>query len=271
MKISIQKISTLLTVFCAVFAFAFVSVVRAEEASATVEASVEVKTPVKRPVVRPNIKASIENRIEKNQETRNTLLEQRQEVRKEKKEEVKEARMEKREDMKMLKASTTDMFKRNQEMRKDIKKKMEAKMFEARKTALIKELNISLTNLANISTRIETRLTKIEGEGHSMTEARALLVTANDKLTAAKVAVAAFQALSLSTTPTTASTTATAEVDLVKPRVAGDAAIKSVKEARDAFQKVVVAIAHSLGENLPKPSVSPSASATIESSATITN
>ena len=141
----------------------------------------------------------------------------------------------------MIRASSTDMFKRSVEIRKDIKKKMEIRQFEIRKNALVKELYISLSNLSNISSRIASRITKAESEGRTMTEARTLLTTANNKLAEAKVAVAAFESLA----PATASSTV--EIDLGKPRVVGDAAIKSVKEARDAFQKVVVAIAHAMG------------------------
>jgi len=198
---------------------------------------------------------TLEARIEQNREVRNALLDKRQEVKKEMKAELKDVRAEKKEEMKLLRASTTTEFKKNNEIRKDIKQKMEAKQFEIRKNALLKELGISLANLANISTRIEARIVKAEESGRTMTEARALFVEATAKLTKAKADVAAFQALNIG--PVSANATTTAEVDLVKPRVAGDAAIKSVKEARDAFQKVVVAIAHSMG-NPTKATSTPS-------------
>ncbi len=156
---------------------------------------------------------------------------------------IKEEGQDFREGAKMIRASSTDMFKRNQEMAKNVAKKMKAQEFEARKNALLRELNMSLNNLANISTRIESRIVKVENEGKTMTDARALLVTAKDKLAKAKLDVEALKALQVPTQ----SATSTVEVDLIKPRVAGDTAIKSVKDARDAFQKVVVSIAHSLG------------------------
>ncbi len=154
-------------------------------------------------------------------------------------------RFEAKADFKAERASTSAMFKENKQMRKEIAKKMELRQFEARKNALLKELNHALANLADISVRIDARIVKAEGEGRTMTDAKALLVIANDKLIKAKADVDAFRALTATSTVTNASTTA--EVELTKPRVLGDAAIKSVKEAREAFQKVVVAIAKGMG------------------------
>lgn len=238
MKSSTQTKTTLFIILalCAVYAFTAVGIVRAEEATTA-------------DIAHPKIKA-LENRIQQNREVRNALLDQRKDIRTVASTTIKNLRVEERADLKIIRASTTEMFKKSKEIRKEISKKMEARVFEIRKNALIKELNISLTNLTNISTRIDARITKAEGEGRTMTEAKALLVIAKDKLEKAKTAVAAFQTLNLSTGNTTTTVGATVQVDLVKPRVAGDAAIKSVKEARDAFQKVVVAIAHAMGLKL---------------------
>lgn len=189
--------------------------------------------------VRTGIKANVENRIEANRDIRNTTLEQRKEVRADARMEIKDMRVEARAEMKLERASSTDMFKKGGEM----KKKMEAKAFEIRKAALVKELTITLSNLDTLSARIQTRIDKVEAEGRTMTEAKALLVTATEKLVKAKAEVALFA----STTPVTTTASTTAEVDLAKPRAAGDAAIKAVKDARDALQKVVVAIAHNMG------------------------
>ncbi len=220
------KLATFLTI--CVLALSIASVAQAQENS-----------PMSRPPV--NIKAQIQNRIEKNREVRNTALEHKNTV------SASTTIMMRRPEM-MRPGSTTDMFKKNAEIRKEIAKKMEVKQFEMRKNALLKELTNSISNLTDISARIDARLTKVESEGRVVTEARTLLVAANDKLTKAKADVAAFQAsgsVTASTTAVTASTTA--QVDLAKPRVLGDAAIKSVKEARDAFQKVVTSIAHAMG------------------------
>jgi hypothetical protein len=247
---SIYKITTFLII--SIFTFGIV-VANAQETSPTT-------TP---PPVKPNIRANIENRVDKNRDVRNNLLEKK-EIKKEMRSDIKEMRMEikdtrkdAREEMKEIRASSTNMFKKNNEVRKDMVKKMESRTFEIRKNALLKELNFSISNLSNISTRIETRITKAESEGRTMTEARALLITAKEKLEKAKADVASFQALT-----TNASTT---EVELTKPRVLGDTAIKSVKEARDSFQKVVVSIAHAMGMKEAKESVAtPSVSASPE-------
>ncbi len=193
------------------------------------------------------IKARIEDR--KNQERPNPL-QKNAEARKEMQGQIQTIKQDGREQMKLAQASSTEaraMFKKDaKDMRADIKKKMEVKQFETRKNALVKELTRALSNLADIVTRIESRITKAESEGRNMTEPKALLVTAIQKIAKAKTEVAAFQALSASSTPSTTGST-TPEVDLSKPRQIGDAAIKSVKEARDALQKVVVSIAHNMG------------------------
>ncbi len=197
--------------------------------------------PLKNP--RPPVKSQAEIKLEKNMEIRNAELMKQQEMRRE----VKEIKAETKTDLKTLRASSTDMFKRMKDDRKEIKKKMEIRSFEIRLAALVKELKVSLTNLDGISTRIDARITKLEGEGKDLTEAKAEFVIAKDKLAKAKIAVATLEAFKIgSTTPATNAST-TVEVELSKPRVIGDAAIKSVKEARDALKKVIQAIAHSQG------------------------
>lgn len=188
-------------------------------------------------------------------------LERRAEARKEMQGEKRDIRVEGRGEMRLAMGSTTastpGMFKHDVKgIRSDIKKKMEIKQFEIRKDTLVKELIKSLANLNDITTRIEARITKAEQTGRTMTEPKALLVTAKQKIEVAKTEVAAFQALSASTTPPTGTATTT-DVDLTKPRQAGDKAIKAVKEARDALQKVVVGIAHNMGLGEEKASTTP--------------
>lgn len=270
------------------------------DVSATTEVQVSpsaTKTPglMIPPGTKPPLRTVIKNNIEQNKEVRNNMLEKKQEVRKDMKTEVKDIRSEAKGDIKEIRqdmrkdlpcvppialraagtttAPATDakppctpenamQFKRDaKEVRKDIAKKMEIKTFEVRKNALVKELTLSLENMTSIAARIDSRIVKIEAEGRTMTEARALLVTANEKLAKAKADVAAFAALAAPTPAPSTSPTATAEVDLAKPRTVGDAAIKSVKEARDAFQKVVKAIGNNMGVKAGA-TVSPSASAT---------
>jgi hypothetical protein len=188
------------------------------------------------PLMRPSIKVQMENRLEQNRDTRNTMIDSRQDI-----------LIERREDLKLLRGSTTDMFRKRLEIRQEIAKKMQRGQFEIRKNALVRELTVALTNLQNISIRIEARISSAESRGRTMTEAKELLVVANSKLAQARVDVAAFQALTIEDASASASASTTVEVDITKPRTLGDAAIKSVKEARDAFRKVVVSIAHAMG------------------------
>ncbi len=207
-------------------AFTTILTVKAEDATVNVKPSLG------------QIRADIKTKAELNSQNRNNML-QKKEVRQDAKAEVK--------DIGMIRASTTDMFRKGAETRKEIAKKMDVETFEVRKNALVKQLTISLNNLQNIARRIESRIIKAESANRNMTDAKALLIIANDKLAKARIEVAAFQAVSAPTANTSATASTTAEVDLVKPRQLGDAAIKSVKEAREAFKRVVTTIAHAMG------------------------
>ncbi len=131
-------------------------------------------------------------------------------------------------------ASTSEMFKRMGEKKQDTLKKMKRDTFEIRKNALVKELRMTLANLGNIRDRINTRIINIESGSTSVTEAKAALVIADEKLAKAKIAVDALANLTSTSTATT-----TSEVDLAKPRQIGDAAIKAIKDARDSLRDVV--------------------------------
>lgn len=150
----------------------------------------------------------------------------------------------------MMKIEKTELFKRYADSKKEIQKTAKIAEFKVRKDALVGQLNITLENLSNSRGRINEIIIKLEGEGKVMTEARASLVIADDKLAKAKIAVKALETLTAPIANGAAVDSATAEVDLSKPRQVGDAAIKAVKDARDALKKVY--------ELLPKPSPSPS-------------
>ncbi|MEK9200794.1 MAG: hypothetical protein AAB909_02335 [Patescibacteria group bacterium] len=199
----------------------------------------------KKPPIAEKIKVNMENRLEKNREIRNVDIARKNSS---------SSPMLRDEKAKLLKATSTPdrmIFKRTQENRENkenkekLAKTMQTKVFETRKKALTKELSIAIKNLDNIAIRIQSRITKAETSGKDMTQAKTLFIEAQNLLATAKVEVAAFEALNItSSTNTTASTTA--EVELTKPRTLGDAAIKSVKAARDAMHKVVVAIARGM-------------------------
>ncbi len=202
-----------------------------------------------------NIKVKLENKFEKKdirneavkeiRDMRASSTEKMREMREDNREKIKEMRASttdkmkemrdnNRERMEEMRASTTAMFKEMKSEKRQIAKKMELKTFEIRKNALVKELNIAITNLTNISGRLSDRLNKDESTGKDVKNA---LNTANKKLAKAKTAVEALSAYSYAST--TSSTASTTEVTLEKPRKIGDDAIKSVKDAREAFKNVI--------------------------------
>ena len=260
MKNNIYKISGLALV-AALFLCALTA--RAQEMTTGGDATVEASTEVKTPVTRPTIKAQIQSNIEKNKEARNTELQKMQDARKgfmmERKDvrasttEMMKVNMEARKDMHASTTAAMMMFKRDmttmKDARKDVMKKMRFDMFEVRRNALVRELKMSLEIMQNIYTRLDSRITKAESEGRSMTEARAALKIANDKLVQAKADVTTLDSIALFPADDSVSmhATTTAEVDLAGPRKVGDKAIQSVKEARDALKKVIDIIAHAMG------------------------
>lgn len=236
----LHKLTILCALAMALSLGAFAVTVRAED---DVDVHVSASTTVSSQGGPAGIR-KLKDNLQKNEGVRNNLLQQAQN-RKEEQGELKEMRKEGREEL----ASTTAMFKRDlKDAKMEIKKKMEARTFEIRKQALVRELQHALSKLDEIVNRIQSRISKAESEGRNMTEPKALLVTALQKLTKAKNDVNTFAVLTASSTVTTGTTTA--QVDLAKPRQLGDGAIKSVKEARDALQKVVVSIAHNMGLKL---------------------
>lgn len=152
----------------------------------------------------------------------------------------------------IIKATSTLLFKRTAENRKEVVKTMQAKTFEIRKQALVNTLKGAIRNLENIAVRIQSRISKSEESGRNMADAKNLFVEAQSILAKAKAEVSTFEALSVSyvgtsTATTTATATTTPTIDLTRPRILGDAAIKSVKSARDAMHQVVLAIARNMG------------------------
>ncbi len=235
--------------------------------------SAQAAEPTAGPGAKPVIKADVKLQVEK-------VREERKEIRQDRKEDMKDLRAsttmmlngmrkegkELREDLRAsttmakrdIRASTTEMFKKMKDEKKEMMKNMKKDAFEIRKNALVKQLTLTLENLANIRSRVNERITKLESEGKSMTEAKAALAIADDKLAKAKTAVDSLSSLSAPTTAnTSAAAAADAEVELTKPRQIGDAAIKAVKEARDALKAVVKIIAP--------------ANANVNASTTITN
>jgi hypothetical protein len=159
--------------------------------------------------------------------------------------------------------------------RREFRADMEVRMFQIRKEILVRQLNLALANLKQIRTRIVARIEKAEQSGRNMTEARSALTIADAKLGNAQTQINVLVNLSTSTLPTTvvtASTTAsttgttassTVQIKLEKPRQLGEAAIKAVKDARDALNLVVRAIAKNMGLGNGNVSATTTASTTV--------
>lgn len=253
------------------------SITRAEQGAndtnVDVDASVQTNTPAGVRVLTPFEKlraAKDVNKanIQKNEDARNRMLElekqrkmgsttsslrpglkgdirlmasstraERQEIGDDRRSEIQGIRQQGRED---IKNAPTDIDRR--EIRKDMRKNE----FQARKNALVKQLNVSLNNLRQIRERIATRIQKASSEGRNMTEAKRLLVIADGKIILAQQAVRAVMDMNPNVTASSTATTSLT-IDLGKPREIGDVAIKALRQANEALIIVVRAIAHSMG------------------------
>jgi len=198
-----------------------------------------------------NVKAETgsSNINETRKEVRGEMRDNRKEIKDTYKVEIGEIKTKMKDDRKDVKnASSTEMKKQyilsNKESmenfkntRKEMITKMKSDLFQTRANALVKQLNMSLENLTRIRTNLSDVIAKQESLGKTMTEAKAALVIADAKIAQAKASVA-----SLSTIVPTTTTASTTDTDLTKPRQVGDAAIKAVKEARDALKEVAKAL-----------------------------
>lgn len=220
---------------------------QAEEntASTTVTAEVNVTVDGKEMQRRlpppPGIGAKIKANLQINKDERNKRLEERKDIREEKRADVKDVRMDARADAKA-----------RPEDRKEIKRDMRGEILKIRLGARIKQFTVSITNLESIATRIASRITKSKEEGRNVTESEALLVTANAKISVAKVNLATFASLvaTASSTGTTASSSAEASSPSSPVMQAGIATAKSIDEARNALKRVLVSLGHALGKKI---------------------
>jgi hypothetical protein len=152
--------------------------------------------------------------------------------------------------MRELRASSTMMFRIKKEQKKDILKKMRTDAFLIRKNALENELKLSLLSITKIREQISQRITNIENRTNekttvSMADARDALITADQKIAKAKIAIELFS--STTYTPATGRVSTSTEITLDKPRKIGDDAIRAVKDARDSLKNVINVVSHSLG------------------------
>jgi hypothetical protein len=118
-------------------------------------------------------------------------------------------------------------------------------MFVFMQGKLVEQLTRALDNLVQIRGRIAARI-QADASTSDMTGAESLLAAADLKLAAAKSAIQALA--SFAPTATSTQLTATTTVGLGKPRQIGGSAIQAMNDARKALNDVVVAIAHSMGD-----------------------
>jgi len=121
-------------------------------------------------------------------------------------------------------------------------------VFIMRQRIVAKQLQTAVSNLKNVRDRLQSRIVKAEASGRNMTNAKALLTTADTKIQLAQNAVNMI--INLSATSTTATSTATTTIDLNKPRLIASGAQQTIKDAKKALNDVVVAIAKSMGLKL---------------------
>lgn len=192
-----------------------------------------------KPPIGDKIRANIENRLEKNKEVRNIEMNRRSST----SPSLMSQKVERPQAF-MLRATTSGefMLKKAQNGERGMSQTMKARAFEIRKNNLERQLNIALSNLENIMLRIQDRIKKLESEGKDVAEAKTLLATAQVALTQAKTDVSAFEALVISTPMATTTTQVEVDIELTRPRILGDKAIKSIKEARDAMKEVLKAL-----------------------------
>ncbi|MES2215719.1 MAG: hypothetical protein V4481_00270 [Patescibacteria group bacterium] len=239
--------------------------------------------------VRDRIRAEVElknKNIKINQTSRNEMLEKQRMSSgtplradlKDMRGDIKDARGDFRDEMKDINKDARDQMKdmRNGSStlnmnKKEMRQEIELKLFNSHKDILVRQLNLALTNLKQIRERVASRITKGEQAGRNMTKAKALLVIADSKISAAQVSINTLANLTVTASSTTATTTATTTVNvkLDKPRQLGEGAIKAVKDAREALNEVVKAIAKDMGLHLGNATSTPPVSATTTATTTV--
>ena len=129
--------------------------------------------------------------------------------------------------------------------RREIRREATRELFANRRDTLVKQLELAISNLKQIRERIQARITMSEQQGTSMTEAKALLVTADAKIAAANTSIAALKNFTPPAKPVT-NASSTEAVNLDKPREAFGQSVKSVNEARKALGDVIKSIKKTL-------------------------
>jgi len=206
-------------------------------------------TNTQKETVREKIRTEIQNKlqnIKNNQEVRNSILDERREIASSTKNNIKNINIETRNELKN--ASTTSE-------KKNIRQEMRLDIFKAQQGKIVKETAVALNNLKQIRQRIDSRITKAEQSGRNMTNARKLLVTADDKIKNAEQAMN--QLASFMSTIKASSSTEKTHINTEKLKEINSTVNKAIKDAREALNAVIVAIAHDMGLKLGISSTTP--------------
>jgi len=201
--------------------------------------NIEINREIRNKEVNGRLATSSRSEIKDFRTMGSTTRGERIEIREERREEVGLVREETRERIKNA-SSSQERREERREMRRDV--------FEIRKNALTRQLNVSLNNLKQLSERIASRIDKALENGKDMSKAQSLLILADAKIDAAELAIAELGTF-VSNLPVASSTatTASSTIDLTKPREVGEKAIQAIKEAHKALVETIKAVAQSLG------------------------
>lgn len=223
------------------------------------------------PALRQRIRDNYQNQVQhlktnirNNEDTRNEMLERRREIASSTHATREDIRDERRDDIRGIRTEERKSLHdaTSTEDRREIRVEARLDIFKVRQDALVRQLTLSLSNLKQIRERVSSRIAKLEASSTDMTQAKADLATADAKISAAEAAINGVKsyvppapqfrnATSTEHISDNANATTSAIVNLDKPRKVGEAAIKAIKDARDALKVVVRDIAHTMGNDVP--------------------
>ncbi len=162
----------------------------------------------------------------------------------------------KRNELKDLNQASSTDGKNNSLGQRNERKELRVDIFKLQQNRIVNQLKRSLENLNQVRNRIQNRIDKAVQNGKDMTSVKALLVIADSKLALAKSSVDSFAAFSpatgtpvMSSVSSTSSSATTSSINLDKPRQMASSTIAAIKDARDALNNVVTALAQALGIN----------------------
>lgn len=136
---------------------------------------------------------------------------------------------------------------RRELMNRKMSTSTQLEMFAKLQTNLIDQLTHTLNSLKDLRAKIADRIDKAEQVGRTMAEARASLVIADAKITAAETAIASVSSYTPPAITAKATFNASTTITLDRPRQIGQGAIDALKTVKEALADVVRAMAHDMG------------------------